>query len=412
MTVSVVRDAEEFRALQVEWNRILAESAWAGPHLTWEWLFTWWEVYGDKGRELNILIERDATGAVQGIAPCIVSRRRRLGVWPIRVLELLGTGEDEVDEVCSTSLGFVVRRGDRATARELLLCLYDGLARGSWDEVRLTRLDPRFRAELDTLGIAPHEPCLCQTRTLSCATIALPEKWEDYVGSLGKSWRKQINRGRKNLAQHGFVSFTLWNQPDEVDKGLDLFVSMHQDKWASEGGRGLFSSSKFARFHHSLLPRFARHGWVGFFVLKADERPIASSYLYLYDETMYCYLGAYDRSFDASLSLGTLERTYRIESAIQRACKGVDFRGVSLTSSEHCRDSSSGSGVCHRGCGLAPRPAWVGVPVRAARELATSVRKLAEGRLRLRHLCRLPSGHRASGRRSRDESPARKEGWT
>jgi hypothetical protein len=56
--VELVRDLPGFQKLQPEWNELLDRSPNNSITLTWEWLSTWWQVYG-AGRELRIVAVYD-----------------------------------------------------------------------------------------------------------------------------------------------------------------------------------------------------------------------------------------------------------------------------------------------------------------------------------------------------------------
>ena len=47
LEVQVIRDVPGFRALGREWDDLLERSAVDTVFLTWAWLESWWDVYGD-----------------------------------------------------------------------------------------------------------------------------------------------------------------------------------------------------------------------------------------------------------------------------------------------------------------------------------------------------------------------------
>ena len=74
------------------------------------WLLTWWGVFGD-GRRLRVWTFWRGDELV-GVAPLCLRRHWYPPGIPYRRLELLGSGEDEADEICSDYLGVVAAPGD------------------------------------------------------------------------------------------------------------------------------------------------------------------------------------------------------------------------------------------------------------------------------------------------------------
>ncbi len=104
---------EEFLSARSDWNRAAADGRWISPMLSWEWLNSWWHVYGapDTDRELYIpVVLEDDT--ILGALPFV---RHTVGPGKIRRLEFIGTGEDEYDETCSEYLD-VIARGNHEKA--------------------------------------------------------------------------------------------------------------------------------------------------------------------------------------------------------------------------------------------------------------------------------------------------------
>lgn len=70
-----IATAEEFKSLCNEWGNLLQSSNLKSVFLTWEMLYTWWSHYG-HGKELW-LVEARANGALAGIAPLMLIRRKK-----------------------------------------------------------------------------------------------------------------------------------------------------------------------------------------------------------------------------------------------------------------------------------------------------------------------------------------------
>src|SRR5919112_1232136 len=83
--VAVLKDNQDFAALDEEWTDLYDSSPLATPFQSWAWLYSWWEFYRE-GYELRLVTIRD-DGLLVGIAPLMLERRR----GPSRLL-FIGTG--------------------------------------------------------------------------------------------------------------------------------------------------------------------------------------------------------------------------------------------------------------------------------------------------------------------------------
>ena len=99
MNFKIIKDQKQFHSLHKAWNHLLQISHINSIYLTWEWLYTWWQTYGE-GRELFIICSFKGSHLI-AIFPLLKRKRIKLGLHEQIVLEFLGTGESKKDEVGS-----------------------------------------------------------------------------------------------------------------------------------------------------------------------------------------------------------------------------------------------------------------------------------------------------------------------
>ncbi len=109
MDIKRVENDDDFMKLNEDWNQLVYISSIQEITVTWEWLYTWWEVF-KQGRQLWILIVRQNSKIV-GIAPLLMRKVLYYGAFPFQRLELLGSREDKKDEICSDYLDFIIKKG-------------------------------------------------------------------------------------------------------------------------------------------------------------------------------------------------------------------------------------------------------------------------------------------------------------
>ena len=136
LRLSIVDDSGGLARLAPAWLALLQRSSANEPMLAPPWLEPWWEVFGGvDGRALRVVAFHEDSELV-GVVPLCARRAPVAPGLRLRRLEALGTGEAEVDEICSDYLGLVAARGrEHAVADAFAAALTSGLLGGTVDEL-------------------------------------------------------------------------------------------------------------------------------------------------------------------------------------------------------------------------------------------------------------------------------------
>ena len=317
LNVEVVTTTEGFQALEKEWNQLLAKSAADTIFLTWEWLYTWWEVYGDN-KQLHLVLvryERD----LLGIAPFYREEVRHYGFLTLREVYFLGEGE-----VCSDYRNFIICRHREF---EVLSTIFDSLMNEfpSWDVMRFMNL-PQGSTEHKILTQIFSEravPFQCRPLTV-CPYLPLNGGWESYLKSLSRSSRREIRRDRKRLETRGDIRFHRHTDSQTLDQAFDQFIAFHQSRWMERGLHGHFTSSLYSSFHRKLIHRMLAREWLYFVFLTVDGVPVSYQYGLQYKGKIYAYLPAYDVNW-APYSVGMVLLSHCLEEAFKDGVEEFDF---------------------------------------------------------------------------------------
>ena len=321
LTVEKITTRESLHRLEGVWNSVLERSCANTLTLTWEWLSTWWDVFGE-GRELYTLVVRDDEEII-AIAPLLRRTIQHYGLIPFRRLEFLASGEDEAEEICSEYLDFILVGGREEQALETIFTYLQ--EEEDWDEILLT----------DIAGHSASVPLLnrfCERGRLKLEEIrnetgiyvSLPADWETFIECVSPTFRQRIKKDRK-IAQEINAKLSVVDGPEGFEENYRALVRLHQMRWTSRGEPGVFSSNKFTRFHEMLAPRILAKGWVRLFILSVDDDPIAALYDFVYDNKMYYYQSGFDIEHNRIHSPGLLIRSYAIENAIESGLYECDF---------------------------------------------------------------------------------------
>jgi CelD/BcsL family acetyltransferase involved in cellulose biosynthesis len=322
MHLEFIDNTAAFAALHQEWNDLVARSSSGFVTLTWEWMYTWWEVYGES-RRLQLVLVWDGDRLV-GLAPLQSRLAREFGI-SIRRLEFLASGEIEADETCSDYLDLIVERGRES---EVVGALWQYiLGRLEWDEFSAVSIlvDSSCLAVLRTC--IRTSSCVYQESERSrCVTVPLTSDWEELMDTLSSKMRAQIRRHRRLLAEHGAVVFRRLGSPEEIAQALPQFIELHQRWWISRGKPGCFTSKKFTQFHTLLSKRLGKHDMLNLHLLTVNNRLIAARYSFNWGRRVFEYQTGVDPHFDDTrIGLGVQCTAFCIEDAIRRGCTEYDF---------------------------------------------------------------------------------------
>jgi len=322
LTIQKITTLDPFRALQHAWDDLLIDSSSNTIALTWDWLWTWWEVFG-RDRELNVLVIRDENEIV-AIAPLLKREIQRYSLLQFTRLEFLASGEEEEEEICSEYLDFIVRRGREAECSQSIV-RYLRDHDEDWDEVLLAAV-PGNSPNLPLIGEnADAESLRVQSVSTDLALyLELPDSYSGFVNMLSPSLKREIRKDRRLLAAKGH-RFRVIDNPGEFEEGLATLARLHQSRWTSRGEPGVFSNSKFKAFHESLAGRLLRKGRLKLFVLDVAGEPIAALMAFTYEKKALLYQSGFLAGSRVLFHPGTAIRDLAIEWSIGEGYTEWDF---------------------------------------------------------------------------------------
>lgn len=320
-TVSVIDSAAEFARLRESWNALLACSRSQSICLTWEWLFTWWEVYADASRVLMLIVVRDGEEVI-GIAPFQMHTTHKLGV-PIRTIRFLGTGENDSVGVVSEYLDILA---DINNADVVVECIAAYLSKaGDWDRLLFDDLldealvFTRFRKAMSNNAVGSAQVVIGIRYS-----IALPQTWEAYLAQLDAGAARRMRYYLRRLEREGALSESVVANEAELADAFEQLTALHNARWQSKGKTGAFASDKFSAFHAAFARKVLPLGYLNFRCLRLDGKPIASVYNFRIGGTDYFYQGGIGAA-GSKFSPGVVAQAYAIQAAISAGIDHYDF---------------------------------------------------------------------------------------
>ena len=267
----------------------------------------WWRHYGGRparvGRagRLYVLGVLDESDRLIGVAPWYMDT----GTWRGRVLRFLGSGE-----VCPEYLTVPAARGREG---HVAAALADWLtaARGpdAWDLLELTAVGhqdaaiARLAQRLEASGNLVHR------RTgPNCWRIELPKSWDEYLATLSKQHRNRLRKAERRLLASGRAVVHRVQQAEDLPRGEQILIDLHQARWRALGQPGCFSSERYTAFHSEVLVELLARRQLILFWIELDGKPLVVEYLIAGGDTVYHYQCGLDASRldDSPGRLGTI----------------------------------------------------------------------------------------------------------
>ncbi len=211
---AVVRDTRGFASLRAEWDDLYRSCPSATPFSSWEWLYSWWEAYGEGRYALRLVALRNESGLLVGLLP-LMARRGRL-------LLIGGLSTDSYDGMTHYK-DVLIREGwEQAVAEAGAHALkeLDG-----WRVADLQELMPHSAAWTifrEWQGPKTHVPIVGYV-------IIRAGSWEELLPSLSRNLRSIARRTLRHAEQDGVICEPA--APEDAERAARTLVRLHRELW-------------------------------------------------------------------------------------------------------------------------------------------------------------------------------------
>jgi CelD/BcsL family acetyltransferase involved in cellulose biosynthesis len=316
-TVEVLRGPNALEEIQPIWNELLASSEANTIFLTSEWVTSWWHAFGSTFEPV-ILKCLDCTGRPIGIIP-FFRVRERIGL-NIRGHALYLMGDVSGG---SEKLDWIVQSGWEQAVVQVVVGWLQGPDL-EWDifHYDTVRTESKVAAFLVDECVRRNWFLIRTERTSYRVPVAI--SWEAYLSSISKKMRsgiqQQVRRANKNFS----VEARLCPTPEQLESDLQTLFELHAKRWQQRGKTGnLFQNDK-QKFYRGLAKSCLAKGWLEFWMLEFDGKPVACEFGFKYDGVYSFLQGGFDPEFSV-YSVGVVLRASIMQSLIQRGFRIYDF---------------------------------------------------------------------------------------
>ena len=317
MKVEDIRTEEEFDALREEWNGLLVRSTSNNVFLTFDWMRTWWKHYKPDKR-LFIVVVRDPSGRLLGIAPLCIKKETLYGLASLRVLTFLGT-----EEVCSDYLDFILDRGGKEEAFMVILDYIESHS-GLWDYVLLSDIwesSWSFNRIKESLATRARDYYLPEVK--ECPYIALPDSFDAYIKRLSRNSRNNLMRKTRKLQKKYEAVFSECNVPD-VETAMEDLFELHKKRREMLRKESDFITKRMMAFHMDISRTLHRKGIVRVYCMRINGVPASMLYGFTYNKKFFYYQAGMDPQYE-KLSVGMVLMGYCIKDCIEKGLVEFDF---------------------------------------------------------------------------------------
>ena len=318
MKVVEVREEKDFSELRAPWNALLAASESNTIFLTWEWASTWWSAYGTAS-ELRILKVYDDANVLQGIAPLRSQVLRRYG-QTVQALAFVGYAPSDCD---SDYLDFISASGYEQQVIEALQRHWSAeVADGT---VLLLNEIPETSPHLPVLRETAEAAGLERVESdVACATVKLPDTWDDYLAMLKPRFRTKVRSVLRNLEARPEVRFGFCQTAEDIARLLPVLYDLHSRRWQAEGKSGVFSDPRKRKFYRELSALLLDRGWLRFSWLEYNGRVLACQYGFTYNGVYFQLQEGYEPDSD-HWNVGAGLRAWSIREFLKQGIREYDF---------------------------------------------------------------------------------------
>jgi CelD/BcsL family acetyltransferase involved in cellulose biosynthesis len=341
MQTRFITTDEELIALKETWDSLAASRPETDmPFYSWDWFYRSWIHFGKPaGQELYIVAVYESDKPV-GILPLVRGSRKSSGI-AYRIL-------------CFCNVGMMPRNtmyiDSDYDQESVFRAAWEHLFanRLHWDMLELATVpdtSPFHRFVLE--GEHAKGYALIQNKGFIAPYIEVTGSLEDYLKSLSKGTRKDINKHVRHFEESGSTrSVRFYEKPAEIAEGLKHLETVHSNSW-----KGGYDNPHYPLFYQEVTPILAERGEVKVVIALLDDVPIGAGYMLCKGDTYYGCIRDYDQKYREHAP-GILLLHFQLEHLLQEGGRIFDFCGTTYDHKEKFgtgHHNHSTFQICHSG---------------------------------------------------------------
>jgi hypothetical protein len=239
---AIVHDTRGFASLRCEWDELYRSCPSATPFSSWEWLYSWWEHYGEGNYELRLITLRDhKSGLLVGLLPLMVGRWTSFG----RLLLLGGNRITPYKDI-------LIREGwEEPVAQAAARVLKEA---GGWWVADLQELMPQSAA----WAILPKWEGLKLSVPIADYILIHADSWDGLLVSLSKKARKTARRTLRQADRDGVRREGA--APEDTGRAARTLIELHREMFRGRRIDPEDLTSRYEAFMEAAARRMSARG--------------------------------------------------------------------------------------------------------------------------------------------------------
>jgi hypothetical protein len=301
LSLKLIDSVEDFQSLEKNWNTLYDNCERSSIFSSWDWMFTWWEVFKDQfDRELFILALYQESELV-GLAPFqICTPPSPKSLIQGKTLHFIGNGEAFDDAIVSEFQDFIVspeyesemiqlvseyltKHSNKWNFADFEFLLKDALILQCFDDSNLS--DTRYTNKINRYNMEYG------------VRFSIPkmDSFEQYQENMGKRWSKMFIKKGSKLSRHGEVTTVATESLDSINPALEQLAEMNSNRWMDRTGYCVFDSERFVKFHQKIMARLIPKNRAAIKTLYLDDEALASYYIFTDKAQVHYYQSGFHR---------------------------------------------------------------------------------------------------------------------
>lgn len=320
LKLEIIDSLEKFSALRDDWDNLLDNSSADNIFLTWEWQFNWWKAFSG-GRKLHIILARNETGKLMGIAPLYIARKNIINLIPYNELGFIGSG----NETTSEYLDFICYKGNEEEVLSALLKLSSsGLA--TTHMLLLSDMPEDSQSKNHILGYINKNrfSYLIKEERPFCPTIKPSSNWETYVQGLPKFMRRNLRSSLRKLEKDFTIELRKFNDISNSNGAFEHFQRLYADRRKQKSEKNKYTSETYKIFQENTMKSLSEKRWLYLCFLSLNNVMAAAQYCFRYKDKLYFYQNGADNNY-AKLNVSQNLIGYIIKEAHENGITECDL---------------------------------------------------------------------------------------
>jgi CelD/BcsL family acetyltransferase involved in cellulose biosynthesis len=280
---SIVDNVDFFKDLKKEWTNLLDSISDRNIFSTWEWLFSWWEIFGERNKLFIITLRNPTNQELVGIAPLFI-HRTAFYKFPVRELSFIGLNQsDRQNFICAPDDSHAIDNFFTTIIQ------YGHL----WDIVRLDQIS-------SPISIFPfnYEGLIfkCENSSI-CPYVRRNGGGDTYFNTLSKKCRRDIKHKENRITRFGKWDCKPLISSGSIDNLFDQIVSIESRSRKAHTDKLFLQNCDNLTFLKHFYNRCKHHNWFDISVLTIDFQPIAYLLGFKYKNIFLAYNMAYNKDY-------------------------------------------------------------------------------------------------------------------